>query len=253
VLLAIESALNQGNMVREIIVVDDASTDDTKEAVKKAFPQVKIVTTPKRIGPGPARNLGVQNSTGEIIMFLDSDDIWHNNHCKLLLEAMDPGFHAAYGITKNRNLRDGSSFFIPESDHLISGECLNELFRWCFMVPSSFAVTRKAFMEVGGFEAFSPGEDWFFFLKLARRYPFAAVPEIITLRFLHEGSISCRFFDKKSAGRMLLKLKKFAADYRCSQEEIARIDNMIEFTERYGATCQSVQDWYLSMKGKGLV
>ncbi|MEX8546204.1 MAG: glycosyltransferase family 2 protein [Mucilaginibacter sp.] len=69
---AIESILSQSYRNFEIIVVDDGSTDQTKEVAQK-YPLVKYVYQSNQ-GVSAARNIGIKNSTGELVVFLDADD-----------------------------------------------------------------------------------------------------------------------------------------------------------------------------------
>lgn len=73
---AVESALRQDTS-HEIVIIDDASTDNTLEVAKglaALFPLISVIQTPKNIGPGATRNLGVSSSQGTFITFLDADD-----------------------------------------------------------------------------------------------------------------------------------------------------------------------------------
>src|SRR5689334_17614281 len=70
---AIESALSQTRPPGEIIVVDDGSTDDTASIVKGFDAHVKYIKQ-ENAGVCAARNRGVNESTGELIAFLDADD-----------------------------------------------------------------------------------------------------------------------------------------------------------------------------------
>lgn len=72
---AIDSILAQTYPNIETVVVDDGSTDDTLEQLKKYGKRIRIISQ-KNAGPAIARNRGVAESTGELIAFLDSDDIW---------------------------------------------------------------------------------------------------------------------------------------------------------------------------------
>jgi glycosyltransferase involved in cell wall biosynthesis len=72
---AIDSALRQGDV--EVIVVDDASSDNTTELVTRMYgDRVRLMRLSERSGAGAARNVGVALVTGEFVGFLDSDDIW---------------------------------------------------------------------------------------------------------------------------------------------------------------------------------
>lgn len=81
---AIASVLRQSHPVFEITVVDDGSTDETLEWLNRRS-DVRVLQT-HRLGPAAARNAGVLQSRGEWIAFLDSDDVWLDNHIEQLNE-----------------------------------------------------------------------------------------------------------------------------------------------------------------------
>ncbi|MDR1852656.1 MAG: glycosyltransferase family 2 protein [Propionibacteriaceae bacterium] len=84
---AVESIRNGGLEDYHLIIVDDASTDTTRDAIRKLLPDTKITTLflPKQVGPGPARNAGLELAgigptsssayTQDWILFMDSDDL----------------------------------------------------------------------------------------------------------------------------------------------------------------------------------
>ena len=82
---AIESALAQTVRPREIIVVDDGSTDDTRERLRPYATRV-VYRYQANQGVSAARNLGIRIATGDFIAFLDSDDVWHPRKLELQLE-----------------------------------------------------------------------------------------------------------------------------------------------------------------------
>ena len=74
---AIRSALVQREGEVEVIVVDDASTDSTAELLTGEFgDRIRVLRLEHRRGPGGARNAGARLARGELIAFLDSDDVW---------------------------------------------------------------------------------------------------------------------------------------------------------------------------------
>jgi glycosyltransferase involved in cell wall biosynthesis len=75
---AVESVLGQTYAPIEIIVVDDGSTDDTRERLRPYFDRLRYVYL-ENSGPSKARNHGVRLARGELIAFLDADDRWLSN------------------------------------------------------------------------------------------------------------------------------------------------------------------------------
>ena len=74
---AVESALSQRNGQVEVIVVDDGSTDDTVSMLTRNFgSRIYLLRLPNRRGVGAARNAGIRLAKGELLAFLDSDDLW---------------------------------------------------------------------------------------------------------------------------------------------------------------------------------
>lgn len=98
---AIESVLNQKFDNWEMIIIDDGSTDNTEEVVKKYqqnSEKIKYIKLEKNMGPNVARNLGSERASGEWLVFLDSDD-------QLTPDALE---NISYYIQKHKDV----SFFI---------------------------------------------------------------------------------------------------------------------------------------------
>ncbi|MFO7653417.1 MAG: glycosyltransferase family A protein [Candidatus Krumholzibacteriia bacterium] len=87
---AIASVLAQDSRVpRELIVVDDGSSDDTLAIVTElagAHPEIVLLRNERRPGPSGARNTGLLRASGDYVAFLDADDLWYRNH---LQEGLD--------------------------------------------------------------------------------------------------------------------------------------------------------------------
>lgn len=80
IIQCLDSIVNQTYPVHEIIVIDDGSTDNTVVLIENfiinhSFPVIKLIRQ-ENAGPSAARNLGIKNSSGDFIAFLDSDDQW---------------------------------------------------------------------------------------------------------------------------------------------------------------------------------
>ena len=244
---AIESVMRQQYPRVEIILVDDGSTDNTLDEVASQFPETRIVTS-HDVGPGQARNAGVAASKGGILMFLDSDDIWLGNHVQQLVNVLNRGFQVAYGVAHTKDVIGGADFLIPENGAGLEGDCFHALLNWCFLVPSAMAIQRDTFMEIGGFDTLSFGEDWIFFLKLAAQFPFGFTgPEPITLRRLHPGSL-CFLSDKKKLlviiSQVLTYLKN---EPRATATHLHHYKMLHVWTAENKAQWSTVQEWHLSM------
>lgn len=244
---AIESVRRQADYAVEIIVVDDGSTDNTLQQVGARFPGISTVTL-NGAGPGRARNAGAAVAKGDILMFLDSDDLWLDNHVQQLVNVLQRGFQVAYGVAQTRHEAGGADFLIPENGAGIEGDCFHALLRWCFLVPSAMALKREVFQKIGGFPASAWGEDWIFFLRLAAQFPFGfAGPEPITIRRLHPGSL-CFLGDRKKLLAMISQLLTVLQNEpRATAAHCRHFKMLHSWTAAHPAQWTTVQEWYLSM------
>jgi hypothetical protein len=85
---AVASVLSQNYSALEIIIVDDGSTDDIEAAVRALPVDVRFFRQDNR-GPAAARNRGIRDASGELIAFLDVDDLWPAHNLRSLLEALE--------------------------------------------------------------------------------------------------------------------------------------------------------------------
>jgi len=182
---AIESVLAQSVGLLEIIVVDDGSTDDT-ERVATAYP-VRYLRK-ENGGEASARNVGVRAAQGEFIAFLDADDKWTPEKIERQLEAAKKTRAAV--IHTDFMYWDGArTWDVPSGRAKFCGDCYREFF-WDSpgSTPTNFMVKRSCFDEVGLFQEIIPGGlgvDLDMWMRLARRFQFAFVPEKLALKREH--------------------------------------------------------------------
>jgi hypothetical protein len=209
---AIESALAQTRRPAEVVVVDDRSTDDTRDALadwQQREPLVRAVCRVKNGGPAGARNAGVTAARGDVIAFLDSDDVWlpeHLERCCGLLDA-DPGIDLAFADVRRvttagtvlhpsflsghkrigRHLEphpagpDWFRFRVPEAEVLYRD----------YVVPVQTTVIRTAVARAFPFDERLRGpEDYQLALRLARAGKrFGYVDRVLGECLLHEANL----------------------------------------------------------------
>lgn len=120
--LTVSSVIEQSYSSWELLLIDDFSTDDTYEKIKRlqdSDPRIKVVRNEKNLGVARTRNRGLQMASGELIAFLDSDDLWLDDKLE----------HQA-----NIYLNQGSNFIISnyefiseQGDPLRGYECPDEV------------------------------------------------------------------------------------------------------------------------------
>jgi glycosyltransferase involved in cell wall biosynthesis len=90
-------------LIPEIVVVDDLSTDNTRDIIRawsKKTPEIRLVTCEENQGPGFARNEGVRKTTASFLFFLDSDDVFYANHVHLCVRRLLENDDLGYVFTK---------------------------------------------------------------------------------------------------------------------------------------------------------
>lgn len=194
---AIESVLVQSVPVREIAVADDGSTDHTRDmasaliTVDAPLIYVPKPTAPEGAGPcnrrSAARNRGVAATTGEIVAFLDSDDVWEPQRVERQLAALkerDVGFAFCNLQTFDDSGPLGAPFLNPGVDY--SGCILGDMLLEPLAVSSTLMVRREALDEVGGWaEDVDDAEDYELALRLAARYQAAYTPHVLVMMRHH--------------------------------------------------------------------
>ena len=84
---AIESVLSQTYKDFELIVIDDGSSDETPSLISSYASSIKYIKQNNK-GPAGARNVGIKNSSGEFVAFLDSDDWWDKEKLQIQIDKM---------------------------------------------------------------------------------------------------------------------------------------------------------------------
>ncbi|HEX8675394.1 MAG TPA: glycosyltransferase family 2 protein, partial [Longimicrobium sp.] len=175
----LRSALAQSYPAIEVIVVDDASTDDTAAivaGVAEEDARVSLIRA-EHGGQAAARNRAIAAARGTFVAPLDADDLWDARKIALQVERALAG---AYGFIYCFHYR------IDEEDRIVAappadgceGFVFHRLYYRNFVASGSAPLfLRSAVLEAGGYERVGNSEDALLQLRVARRHPVAVVPE----------------------------------------------------------------------------
>lgn len=183
VVRAISSVLDQTFTDFETIVVDDGSTDGTKDAVARFDGRITYIKHPLNLGVSAARNTGIRKSTGEFIAFLDSDDWWLPEKLQVQMGFFDSHPRAVALQTEEIWIRNGRRVN-PKIKHLKpSGDIFEPSIKLCLVSPSAVMIKRCLLEEVGLFDENLPAcEDYDLWLRISCRYPVYLVQEQLVIK-----------------------------------------------------------------------
>ncbi len=173
---AVKSALSQSKPPDEVIVVDDGSTDGTREVLRE-YPTIRYIYQ-ENAGPAAARNRGIAEATGELIAFLDADDIWDRDKLKIstrpFIETSLLPEIIVYTDYVVQEIPSGVTH-PPRKPRLrkVRPEELLISFNEVALATCTVTLPKNLIEIVGGFdESLLRGEDWDLWIRLSERYHF---------------------------------------------------------------------------------
>lgn len=189
--VALSSILSQryeGEM--EIVLVDDGSTDETPN-IATSYRRVKYIKTEHR-GAAIARNIGWQEAKGEIIFFLDADDVWLPQKISYQIPSLMNGISGlvycdTYRMTSDGKLLDKWSQHFPP----LSGDVFFDQVQFNRIQTSTVGVRREVLEKVGGFnENLEAWEDIDLWCRIASRHPISYINKPLAYYRMHNRGLS---------------------------------------------------------------
>ena len=221
----IESILSQTVLPDEIVVIDDASTDDSVEIIRSLsseVPILRLIRNEKNRGVCYCMNLGTKEAQSDLIIYRAADDVFIQNAISNAQKAFQTYPHASiacgetiffqdeltYGTRETLALADQTTFFPPDK--------LMECWQSDFNLPSSACITRRnAVLSVGGFKEKARWHaDWFCLTTIAMRDGLTFIPHPITgFRLSATSYGNSNLLNRKAQRTVLRNLIKEVMDY----------------------------------------
>ena len=187
---AVQSVLGQTFTDFEVIVVDDCSTDQTKNLVE-SFRDKRIVYVrhDQNAGPGAARNTGIRRARGQLIAFLDSDDEWLPEKLRLQVEFLKGAPSSVEGVCTGYYLHLVRLGMTVEKVPSRPRSWLEEfLVRGCDLTPgTTFVGTARCFARVGLFDEELPRlQDGDWLIRYAKHYQLGLIRKPMARVYSHD-------------------------------------------------------------------
>jgi glycosyltransferase involved in cell wall biosynthesis len=189
---AIQSVLDQDYHCYEIILVDDGSTDDTREVVAQFEFKVRYIYQQNR-GLSAARNTAIKNARGEFIALLDSDDVWLPKFLEKTVTLLCNNPHAALVYSGYRYIdSQGVEIGVPNQRVVPPDLAYQTLVMdGCWIIPSAVVFRRNLAFEAGLFdEELKAVEDLDLWIKLSRKGSVIGLPDVLVKYRRHASNMT---------------------------------------------------------------
>jgi glycosyltransferase involved in cell wall biosynthesis len=193
---AIDSVLSQTFPIKEILVVNNASDDNTEVLLEKNYKQIKVLYE-NNIGVSFARNTGIRNSKSNWIAFLDSDDEWMPKKIEKQVSLIKESSYKYRIVHTNELWFKNNKFLNQKKIHKKKGGYIFEnCLHFCKISPSSVIIHRELFKKYGLFDTkFSVCEDYELWLRITSQEEVGFIEEpMIKKHAGHLGQLSKKYW-----------------------------------------------------------
>jgi glycosyltransferase involved in cell wall biosynthesis len=191
----IESIQNQTYSNWELIIVDDGSDDNTEEVIAQINDTRIHLHKAGRIGiVGKIKNIGIERATGELIAFIDSDDLWAKTKLEKQVAALQQFPEAGFSLTGGYNFREPDKpleYFYKQKEGIRYDNIFIAFFKSEVSTTMPSLMLRKQCLQTAGiFKESKPFSDVEFILNLARHFHAIILYEPLFYRRIHEANDS---------------------------------------------------------------
>lgn len=216
ILDAVESVCAQTYEDHEIIVIDDGSTDHTRDVLQPLIDDQRIIYVhQENSGVSSARNHGIRLAQGKYVAFLDSDDTWDSTKLEAQITRLDsnPAIALVHNSFQRKHI-DGTLLGSRDTSHITGWVYPEILLDWSVLIPPSCVILRKAVLDqIGGFdETLRWGEDIDLWGRVSKHYPLESIPEELTTMHVHGDNVSGAKTQLKVLDSFVYYLEKAFAD-----------------------------------------
>lgn len=192
----------------EVIVIDDASSDDTQAVLASlARPGLRVIRSEQCLGAARARNVGIAAARGSLVAFLDDDDRWHEDKLAVQVAALCAAPPAvglvccAYDIVSDLTGRVARTWHPPERPM-----DLGYFLRTTGFMTTVPLIRLSCLENVGGFdEDLGGGQDLDLWIRLAERYTVISVPQVLAEHHIHGTQITTDLTAKARASALIVE------------------------------------------------
>ena len=242
---AIQSVLDQTFQDFEIIVVNNYSTDDTIEVVRSFNDErIRIINIRNEGIIAKSHNVGLKESHGDYIAFLDDDDLWCPEKLELQVEYLRkrPQYYLVYSNAWRIDENCVRKGLLLKSESFKGGEIFEEVVKTNFIPQLTVLMKREVYENIGFFNedpSLNPVDDYEYWLRVALHYKIGFVKEPLAMYRVHSGAMGIGINFAELAQKVLSSM--------LSGSPVPNKDKIVETI--YGLYCYSaIHNWENSAK-----
>lgn len=235
---AVESVLNQSYPTIQLIIVDDASSDNSGEVIREIVskhPSIEFIPIQKNLGNCKAFNQGLAKANGKYVIDLAADDILLSDRIECGVKVLQHAgreygvhFSDAEMISEKGELLSLHSGRFPH-DRIPQGDIYKELINRYFICPPSLMYTQEVMNYLGGYDETLTYEDFDFLIRSSRKFKYVYSSKVLVKKRITENALAKKQFEffSKHSHSTLIVCKKILNLNKTSEEQKALAQRII--------------------------